>query len=498
MTSGASSCSSSWSRSGSTRFDAAGAVALAPELERRAAGAGADRGARARCVAGIAHLLAGERDEAIRCFRAPPPHPDQATMAAFDYMSLEWYDELRSSLSDTLADGSPTGNLHRIIWNRSCAAHLELRQGRLAAAEAAAAEALRLGELLDEPKAPIACAALAGIHAWRGDIDACTANARRAAASARSAHDRFPEGLAHGALALLALGRRRPADAVAELEPLAAVWAASTVRDPAATPFIPDLDRGLRARGERPTRLVTCSTGSRRSPARPATSGCRQRAPAARGCSPPPTNSTSRSPARSSLLEPSSYTLELARVHLALGERLGGPGRAAQRPPPGGARGVRSGRGDPVAGAGRAPSCARPALTSRPDTTAAARSHPAGAGHRNARRRGKVEQGGRRSGVPQPEDRRVPPREHVPQAEHPLARRARTPDPRERLGKHPRRPSTHVPILADRRKSSALRSREGGCSNGNSAQAAHPIARNHGRSAHRRRFAFWRFPFPGA
>ena len=52
-------------------FDAAGAVALAPELELRAAGAGADRGARARCVAGIAYLLAGDRGEATRLFRAP-------------------------------------------------------------------------------------------------------------------------------------------------------------------------------------------------------------------------------------------------------------------------------------------------------------------------------------------------------------------------------------------------------------------------------------------
>ena len=302
-------------------FDAAGAVALAPDLERLAARASADRGARARLVAGIAHLLSGDRDEATRCFRAPVPHPDQATMAAFDYMSLEWNDELRSSLSDTLAEARRTGNLHRIMWNRSCAAHLALRHGRLAAAEAAASEALRVGELLDDPKAPIACAALAGVQAWRGEIEACTANARRAAASARSAHDRFPEGLAHGALALLALGRRRPADAIAELEPLAGVWARSTVRDPAATPFIPDLVEAYALVGSADeardllARFAPLAVSTRNVWMQGACARCEGVLATAEEFDEPFTRALG-------LLEPSPYTLELARVQLAFGERL--------------------------------------------------------------------------------------------------------------------------------------------------------------------------------
>lgn len=247
-------------------------------------------------------------------------------MAAFDYMSLEWYDELRASLSDTIAEARRTGNLHRIMWNRSCAAHLELRHGRLGAAEAAAAEALRMGELLGDPKAPIACAALAGIQAWRGEIEACTANARRAAASARSAHDLFPEGLARGALALLALGRGDPAHAVAELEPLADVWAKSTVRNPAATPFIPDLVEAYALEGSDAearhllARFAPLAASAENVWMLGACARCEGLLASAETFEEPFARALE-------LLEPSPYTLDLARARLAFGERLRRTGR---------------------------------------------------------------------------------------------------------------------------------------------------------------------------
>ena len=307
-------------------FDAAGAVALSPELERRAANAGSNRGARARVTAGLAHLLAGDRDEATRCFRAPDPHPDQATMAAFDYMSLEWHDELQTSLAATFADALQTGNLHRIMWNRSCAAHFELRHGRLRAAAAAAAEALRVGELLEDPKTPIACAALAGVHAWRGEVDQCRANARRAAASARSAHDLFMEGLAQGALALLALGTGRPADAIAELTPLTRVWRQSTVRDPAATPFIPDLVEALALDGNTDeARALLAEFAPLASAAGnvwmlAACARCDGLLASGEEFDEPFTRAVE-------LLEPSPYVLDLARTRLGYGERLRRAGR---------------------------------------------------------------------------------------------------------------------------------------------------------------------------
>ena len=53
--------------------------------------------------------------------------------------------------------------------------------------------------------------------------------------------DRFQEVIAHQALALLALGEGRPEDAIVQLEPVAQFWAGSTVVEPSAVPFVPDL-----------------------------------------------------------------------------------------------------------------------------------------------------------------------------------------------------------------------------------------------------------------
>ena len=70
---------------------------------------------------------------------------------AFDYLALEWYEILRASLDETLREGRAKGNRLRIVWNQTCAAHLELRQGRLDAATVAAAEAMQLGEAIGTP-----------------------------------------------------------------------------------------------------------------------------------------------------------------------------------------------------------------------------------------------------------------------------------------------------------------------------------------------------------
>jgi len=302
-------------------FDAAGAVALVPEIERYANGAGPELASRASAVAGIAFLLAGKDDEAIRCLRGGTPHPDQPTMLAFEYLSLEWLDELRASLATTFDEARRTQNLHRMMWNRSCTAHLALREGRLGAAEAAAAEAIRLGELRDDPRATIASAALAGVHAWRGAADQCLSSAHRALDGARTAGDLFSEGLARGAIALLALGLGRPADAIAALEPPARAWATSTVGDPSATPFIPDLVEayGLGGREADARELLDrFAPLAARRPSIWMLAACTR----CEGLL-APSDAFEEPFARAlALLERSPYSLEVARTRLALGERL--------------------------------------------------------------------------------------------------------------------------------------------------------------------------------
>src|SRR5581483_5533718 len=223
-------------------FDAAGAAALAPRLEAAARDAGPWWRPRTLSGAAAAYLLAGRRERALGLFRELVDCHAMPAGFAFDYMALEWYGELRASLDETLREGRSTGNRLRIVWNQSCAAHLELRQGRLDAAAVAAAEAIRLGETIGTPAlVGVASAALAGVHAWRGQDDACRAAAQVAISAGAGLGDRFQEVVAHQALALLHLGRGRPEDAIVELEPHAQVWAASTVVEPSVVAFVPDL-----------------------------------------------------------------------------------------------------------------------------------------------------------------------------------------------------------------------------------------------------------------
>jgi DNA-binding CsgD family transcriptional regulator len=304
----------------SSRWDASGAVALCPRLEEYAAGSGPVWRQRAVASAAMSYLRAGDRPRAERLFGALE-RTDIPTIAAFDYMSLEWYDRLRESLAETLRAARADGNIHRIAWNRTCAAHLELRHGRLDAAEAAAAEALPLGEAISERKIDLAAAALAGVQAWRGQSEACVANARRAAAAARVAEDLYGEGIAQMQIALLALGEGRPRDAIAELEPLAKRWLDSTVRDPATVAFVTDLVEAYalteatdKARGllDRFSPIADAAGNKWMLAAR---DRCEGVLATAEELDTPFTSALQR-------LEGSPYALERARTRLAYGERL--------------------------------------------------------------------------------------------------------------------------------------------------------------------------------
>jgi DNA-binding CsgD family transcriptional regulator len=232
-------------------FDAAGALALAPRLEQHARGAGDWWGPRGLAGAAAAYLTAGARDDATRLFRELVSHPAMPAGFAFDYLALEWFDELRSSLDVTLRDGRADGNMLRVVWNQSCLAHLEVRLGRLVAAEAAAAEAIPIGDAIGTPTlVGVAMGALAHVHAWRGHVDACVGAARSALDAAHHAADVYQQHIARHALALLALGQGRAEDAVADLEPAVRRWARSSVAEPNTVLFLPDYAEALAASGE--------------------------------------------------------------------------------------------------------------------------------------------------------------------------------------------------------------------------------------------------------
>ncbi|MCY7304197.1 MAG: hypothetical protein LH654_14440, partial [Thermoleophilia bacterium] len=105
-----------------------------------------------------------------------------------------------------------------------------------------AAAAIPLGETIGTPVlVGIASAALASVHAWRGQSEPCREGARTAIAAAVSTGDRYQESLANQSLALLALGGGDPDEAVFVLEPFARRWAESSVVEPGVVPFVPDL-----------------------------------------------------------------------------------------------------------------------------------------------------------------------------------------------------------------------------------------------------------------
>ena len=217
-------------------FDAAGAAALAPRLEAAAREAGPWWRPRTLSGAAAAYLDAGERERAMELFGELADHYAMPAGFAFDYLALEWYDVLRASLDETLREGRTNGNRLRIVWNQSCAAHLELRLGRLDAAVAAAAEAIQLGEVIDTPAlVGVASAALAGVQAWRGQAAACTESAR-AALSARSwdwaTASRRSSPIRRWRCSRSArVGRRTPPSTWSRWR---RVWAASTVVEPSA------------------------------------------------------------------------------------------------------------------------------------------------------------------------------------------------------------------------------------------------------------------------
>ena len=308
-------------------LDADGAVVLAPRLETAARNAGPWWGPRHLAGAAAAYLWSGDTGRAEALFRELTSNPAIPAGFAYDYLALEWYDELRASLDETLREGRAAGNLLRVVWNQSCTAHLELRLGRLNAATAAAAEAIPLGEAIGMPAlVGSASSALAGVHAWRGQAEACRTTAAVGVAAARNSGDRYQEAAAQHAVALLALGEGRPDQTIHVLLPHANAWAESSIVEPSVAAYLPDLVDALVQRGEIADargwldRLTRTATAANRVWALAACARCEGLMATADAFDEPFQHAVQ-------LLEQTPLALELARTRLAYGERLRRQGR---------------------------------------------------------------------------------------------------------------------------------------------------------------------------
>lgn len=228
-------------------LDAVGAMALAPRTEAAAREAESPF---ALLYVASTYLLAGEHARAEALYRELLRYPKLAALGPWDYLWLEWYEELRASLAEALRNARAAGNQLIVAFTLAASAHLELRLGRLSHAEAAAAEAIPLAEAIGTSAvAGIASGGLAVVQAWRGREDACKALAEAASTAARETGDTYQEGVAGQALGLLALGTGSVDDAIVRLLPVAERWADSTVVEPGLVPFIPDLVEALAASG---------------------------------------------------------------------------------------------------------------------------------------------------------------------------------------------------------------------------------------------------------
>ncbi|HZQ82647.1 MAG TPA: AAA family ATPase [Gaiellaceae bacterium] len=307
-------------------FDAAGAVLVAEQLEQAARGAGPWWRPRGLATAAAAHLAVADRERFDRLLAEVERDDAPASIVALDLMWAERYDLARRALSSTLREGRAAGNRLRVIWNQACVAQLELRLGRLREAQDAAAEAITTGDACGMRNwAGIARSALAGVHAWRGEVEACrtaAAESLRAADDARSTSDAL---FARGTVGLLALGLGRYDEVVDVLASAETTWAASSLVEPSAVPFAPDLVEAHLHLGNRDEaqavleRFRRAAEQARRQWALAAVARCEGLLAADADAEP-----FERSLA---LLEGSPLTLERARTQLAFGERLRRAGR---------------------------------------------------------------------------------------------------------------------------------------------------------------------------
>jgi DNA-binding CsgD family transcriptional regulator len=164
----------------------------------------------------------GARDTALAAAAAAEsaPHGHAHTLGiAWPLIWLEEYDVAREVTHRATAVQREAGFLLYLPQSLLPQAELDFRTGRWDPAVHAAAEALSLFEETQQPsEAASASAVLARMEAARGRAEECQALAQRALASDVEFGLRSAAAQALAALGLLALGSRRPQDAIAPLE----------------------------------------------------------------------------------------------------------------------------------------------------------------------------------------------------------------------------------------------------------------------------------------
>jgi DNA-binding CsgD family transcriptional regulator len=200
----------------------------------------------------MSHAAAGvsdARDLALSAAEAAArsPHGHAHTLGiAWPLTWLEEYAVAREVTERAIAVQRESGFLLYLPQALMPRAELDFRTGDWSSAMQSCSEALALFEETGQPsEAAAAAALLARMHAARGSGDQCRALAQRALASDVEFGLRSSGAYALAALGLLALGVRRPEEAIAPLETAERIMASGSVGEPWMVLSTPDLVEAL-------------------------------------------------------------------------------------------------------------------------------------------------------------------------------------------------------------------------------------------------------------
>jgi len=200
----------------------------------------------------MSHAVAGvsdARDLALSAADAAArsPHGHAHTLGiAWPLTWLEEYDVAREVTDRAIAVQRESGFLLYLPQALMPRAELDFRTGHWDSAVQSCSEALALFEETQQPsEAAAAAALLARMHAARGNAEECRALAQLALASDVEFGLRSSASYALAALGLLALGSRRPEEAITPLETAERILASGSVGEPWLLLSTPDLVEAL-------------------------------------------------------------------------------------------------------------------------------------------------------------------------------------------------------------------------------------------------------------
>ena len=410
-------------------------LAAAVASAERAAGLGAPAGSPdapgPRIALAATQLAAGGDAEALATLR----QAGELGEAGDDASLVAWLAHVLAAAGEGEAARPMLARLleqHRVeadVWSLQqelvALSDLELRAGQLAAALEAAREALQLADELGSVRARRrSLFALALVEALLGREIDCREHVRQAL-ECGSESGGFELGTTGGlAVGLLELSLARPAEAIAALEPVARHARELGLREPGWLPWEPALIEAYHADGRAEDARAALDALEARTHAWGSLPGVAARCA---GLLAPDEEFRARFDAGPRAAR-ARWQRVRARSHSPLLRRAPRPRRAARAGPRAAARGARRLRAPPRRALGRAhPIRARVVWRDcAPADAACSRpAHAPRAPGRAPRRRGRAQPRRGCAAVPEPEDRRVPPAEHLPQARSPLTHRAR-------------------------------------------------------------------------